>query len=34
LTNDGDELAELLVTSLLTPGAPDTTEVEPACPRA
>jgi quercetin dioxygenase-like cupin family protein len=33
LTNDGAEPAELLITSLLTPGAPDATEVAPACPR-
>lgn len=33
LTNDGTEPAELLVTSLLTPGDPDATEVAPACPR-
>jgi quercetin dioxygenase-like cupin family protein len=33
LTNDGTGPAELVVTTLLTPGAPETTEVAPACPQ-
>jgi quercetin dioxygenase-like cupin family protein len=31
MTNDGTEPAELLVTLLLAPGAPESTDVEPAC---
>ena len=32
LTNDGSAPAELLVTELLTPGEPQSTQVSPACP--
>jgi quercetin dioxygenase-like cupin family protein len=32
LTNDGAGPAELVVTELLTPGEPESTEVEAACP--
>jgi len=34
MTNDGSEPAELLVSMLLAPGAPESTDTEPACPQA
>ena len=34
LTNDGTAAAELLVTTLLAPGAEENVETEPACPDA
>ena len=33
LANDGSVPAELLVTTLLAPGAPESTDAEPACPQ-
>jgi quercetin dioxygenase-like cupin family protein len=33
LTNEGTAPAELLVSMLLAPGAPESTDVEPACPQ-
>ena len=34
MTNDGSEPAELLVSMLLAPGAPESTDTGPACPQA